>query len=644
MIILNKARIKKSREIAEKLSGERLSYLSFVEELAKSGNQDELFYAISKTFNRFHDVPQLLSAMQESGYLETRGELKDFYEYSELHRKKYKKILLENISRTSPEDLFAYLEWQLNRLAYRNIGYDNRVVPENVSSSMHGSLVSTIPWICLALCNAEISQGKKKNLAKRNSVCKRIISSAGYYKTISNQLSGMFRGDYNVLNSEDFFRNFSITENMKLNGFNKLKYFLELTNKCWRKIEVYRDLNYKHYINREENIDALLDIGKKTGFISDPNNNGDVLRFDFANGNEFQNEINLKKSRALISIVYGGFDTTFVFKENPYRTQDLVDIHDTICSFCRIMQKENKKYISRGDVNIFSGNKEKLLSVLKISKSKSDLIDLFSLKINNNTSLPSERLPIIKTGGTYHVIPTYASDHQIENLTDRILSREDISIENSKEAGKGLLLENYLRERLSESGYHVHGINRNQKKNIPEIDGIFPLEGKYLILFEAKASIPPEEREDAYKFADNHISKAIEQLDERICFIKNQPKEFEERARYSAKELKIIPLIISNAHYFSGMRFVSPKGNDVWFLDATTFLKILCDGEINAWEPMGSHSEYTYRHSVVSLSSPESKVSALKKPYQFLKSTHRGTVQVLDHGVGFEIAYETHVF
>lgn len=644
MIILSKARIKKSREIAEKLSGESLSYLSLVEELAKNGNQDELFYAISKTFNRFHDVPQLLSAMQESGYLETRGELKDFYEYSELHRNKYKKTLLENIYRTSPEDLFSYLEWQLNRLAHHNIGYDNRVVPENVSSSMHGSLISTIPWICLALCNVEMPQGKKKNLAKRNAVCKRIISSAGYYKTISTQLSEMFRGDYNIQNRENFFRNFSINESMKLNGFNKLKFFLELRNKSWRKIEIYRDLNYKHYINREENIDAILDIGKKTGFISDLNNNGDILKFDFANGYEFQNEINLKKSATLISIVYGGLDTSFTFKEKTYRIQDLVDIHETIFSFCRAIQKENKKHIARGDANIFSGNKEKLLSSLKISKRKSDLIDLFSIKIDNTTSLPSARLPIIKIGRTYHIIPTYALDHQIENLTDRILSREDISIDDSKGAGKGLLLENHLRAKLSESGYHVHGISRNQKKGVPEIDGVFPLGGKYLILFEAKASIPPEEREDAYKFADNHISKAIEQLDERICFIEKKPEEFEERSRYSAKELRIIPVIISNAHYFSGMRFVSPKCHDVWFLDATTFLKIFCDSKINAWEPIGSHSDYTYRHSVVSLSSPESKVSALKKPYQFLKSTHRGTVQVLDHGVGFEIAYETHVF
>ena len=626
------------------LSEETLSYISIVEELAINGRQDELFYAISKAFHRLHDVPQLLSAMQDAGYLETRGKVKDFYEHSEIHKNKYKQTLVENIYRTSPEDLFAYLEWQLNRLTYCNTGYDNRVVPEHVSSSMHGSLISTIPWICLALCNEEMPRGKKKNLTKRNTICKRIISSAGYYKTISTQLSEMFRGDYNILDSDNFYRNFSITESMKHHDFNKLKFFLELTNTSWRKIEIYRDLNYKHYINREENIDAILDIGKKTGFISDLNNNGDILKFDFANGYEFQNEINLKKSATLISIVYGGFDTSFTFKGKTYRIQDLIDVHETIFSFCRAIQKENRKHIARGDANIFSGNKEKLRSALKISERKSDLIDLFSIKIDNTTSLPSARLPIIKIGGTYHIIPTYTLDHQIENLTDRILSREDISIDNSKGAGKGLLLENHLRAKLSKSGYHVHGISRNQKKGIPEIDGVFPLGGKYLILFEAKASIPPEEREDAYKFADNHISKAIDQLDERICFIKKKPKEFEERSRYSAKELRIIPVIISNAHYFSGMKFISPKGYDVWFLDATTFLKIFCDGEISAWEPIGSHSEYACRHSVVSLSSPESKVSALKKPYQFLKSTHRGTVQVLDHGVGFEIAYETHVF
>ena len=352
------------------LSEETLSYISIVEELAINGRQDELFYAISKAFHRLHDVPQLLSAMQDAGYLETRGKVKDFYEHSEIHKNKYKQTLVENIYRTSPEDLFAYLEWQLNRLTYCNTGYDNRVVPEHVSSSMHGSLISTIPWICLALCNEEMPRGKKKNLTKRNTICKRIISSAGYYKTISTQLSEMFRGDYNILDSDNFYRNFSITESMKHHDFNKLKFFLELTNTSWRKIEIYRDLNYKHYINREENIDAILDIGKKTGFISDLNNNGDILKFDFANGYEFQNEINLKKSATLISIVYGGFDTSFTFKGKTYRIQDLIDVHETIFSFCRAIQKENRKHIARGDANIFSGNKEKLRSALKISERK----------------------------------------------------------------------------------------------------------------------------------------------------------------------------------------------------------------------------------------------------------------------------------
>ncbi|TQV87672.1 hypothetical protein [Aliikangiella coralliicola] len=643
MIILNKSGIKKAREISIKLQEEDLDHHLFVQGLTKLGLENELFYAISKSFERIKNTHLLLFAMQEIGLLETRGDVKGFYEHSDFHKRKQKLMLYENVRRTSVEDLFSYLEWQLNRLAYCNIGYDNQEVPENVSSSMFGSLISTIPWICLAIRNVEPLKGRKKNISKRNSICKRVISSAGYFKTISTQISEVLRGDYNIVTSHSFYKKYGITENMKSIGFDKLDFFIELTNHTWRKNEIYRDLNYKHYINREETNDAIFEIAKKSGFVSSTDN-GKLLKIDFAKGNDFQKEVSLKKSIVLLSVVYGGIDNQFTFNEKRFFIRDLVDIYKCIFNFCEKIQKENKRTVKSGGAKIFSGTKNKLLSTLKIPKNKSYLLELFSLKVERGLTFPSTWLPIIKIGTLYYIIPTYAKDHPIENLIDRILSREEISLDYSKGVGKGHLFEDYLKKKLEEGGYKVNRVKRSQKKNIPEIDGLFTLGGKYLILYEAKASIPPEEREDAYRFADNHISKALEQLDKRIEFIEKRPTEFEARTRYSAKELEIIPFIVSNAHYFSGAQFTSPNGHDVWFMDATTFLNILCNEEIKAWEPNGPNSDYTYQHSSVSLTSLESKISALKKPYQFLKSTHRGTIQILEHGVGFEIAYETQIF
>ncbi|WP_444898363.1 hypothetical protein ACJJIX_16625 [Microbulbifer sp. VAAC004] len=642
MIVLSKDRRRKSKVVGKQLDGLKGCYSEFLQHIDAHGLMDELKYHLSSKRSYNGSVVKILNAMQSLGSYSDQGDVLGFFTYSIRYREKYGATLSENVNRLNYYDLFSYLEWQLQRLAHKNIGYDNRVANEHVSASMFSSLTSTIPWIVMMLDAKELVSGGKKKLSKRNSVGKKIISSAGYYRTISNEISNIFRGEYKVLSGEKFFHKYRVSESLRLQGFEKMKYFLDLYNKEWRPSEIYRDLNFQYYHQREENKDIILELGRRAGFIKSDDLKKEI-RFDFDKGYSFQRLMSFQKVRASLSVVYGDIYRKFRFGDSTYCIDDLVVICEALDNVCRRYSKANKSRVGKGNAEIFCGNKNQLMKALGVSSQKEKLLSLFVFDLVGKVGSLSFDAPIYRAGLNYYFIPRYVMDLMYEKLIDRILSGNDVGLDFDRGVHKGHVFEEYLKEELGEAGYAVNSIKMDQRKGVPEIDGLFRLGSDHLVIYEAKASIPPEERDEAYRFVDNHISKALDQLDKRVEFVQQSPGMIEERVGYPVKNLEVIPLIVSNAHYFSGSRFTTPGGIDVWFLDATTFLRILCQSKINSWTAVGDKREYMYRYANRPLTTVESKISAIKKPYQYLRSVHQSTVQILDHGVGFEIAHEVSV-
>lgn len=122
---------------------------------------------------------------------------------------------------------------------------------------------------------------------------------------------------------------------------------------------------------------------------------------------------------------------------------------------------------------------------------------------------------------------------------------------------------------------------------IPEIDGMFLIDN-VIFIYEAKASIKPENFVEAFNFLKDSLLKAQDQIRERIDILENDTvkRQFiEEQTGLSFEGKTIQPLIVCNHMFFSGYKELSvDEARHIPIIDFILLRKVITDRKAPVWE------------------------------------------------------------
>lgn len=231
-------------------------------------------------------------------------------------------------------------------------------------------------------------------------------------------------------------------------------------------------------------------------------------------------------------------------------------------------------------------------------------------------------------------VPSLILNQSYDKVVDKILSRRTITLKAGKN-GKGSTFETELERLIKDSGYRWGKTNQDSKKGVPEIDGAFLLSEKTLVVYEAKCSVKPEERADAYRFVENHLVRALDQLAKRISYLRHCSDDASQRLGFPVHGCQIVPLVITNHPYFTGLEIVTSGADNAHVLDYDLFAHIVSRRVVPSWSY--DAGEQGYRRSEVRLETVEELLEAIKKPWAYLRSMAPAQVQVSEDGVAFRI-------
>lgn len=532
---------------------------------------------------------------------------------------------IDAIEKVSAEDLIYFLEYKLQFMLKNSVAFDGKKSSPEVIDSQYQHLTSTFNEIIKFISIQNIPFSGHSSISHTKN-CEKIIFSLSYFLIIKEQIKEVLNFSYEVIPSKlipaEYFGKLS----------EKVDFLLTRKTSNWGSLEIYRDLNYA-YLNRvEESEQEILAIMKSIGLVRS-NRKGDVLQFDFSKEKKFDTEIRFHKVEKLIAEIYESTEREFYFKNKKFTISNLVDIAKKIYTFSeKIDINEQQTSVKR---KIYRYGEKQLWRILDFNKQLQILFELFTYDFDSDFQSKSTSLPILRKNNIYYISSSHISNQSYEKVIDKILSRNDISV-ILLEKEKGLSFESKLQSNIRNAGFQVGKIKRDEKKGVPEIDGIFSLSDKDIIVYEAKCTIKPEERDDAYGFVENHLSKACDQLLIRLEFLKNFPREAEERIKFPIENKKITCLVITNHSYFTGLTISSENGDLIHIIDQNLLLHILSKNTMPSWSI--NLQSGTYFRQEVNLNNKDSIISAIKDPVKFLRSKAKGNVQISEYGAAYEIS------
>ncbi len=605
----------KSRKLAEEyyfsvLGGENI--------VSSQDEVDKLFYVIStKPFDVENNLFVLTSVCEKFEEYEI---YREFYTYSISHWESREKDIEFLYGKVTSIEILQYFMDMLYDLKYKNKGYDSVVVDDYISSSMFSEMESTYKCILRGIYRYGKPGEPKKNISKRNSYCRKLVKKTAYQKVIGYQLREVFRNSYVPCYFSSVFGECS--------GPNrKPEFYLCTVDEKWMRKELYRDLRITNE-NRDRLYSTAYDVAKRY-FESEDFRDGPVFRVDME---AVEHDVKSLVEEEKIKDIYDTYNSHFYFKGSRYPVKIILQI------MVRVVYSNGSSLVDKSD-GLIRYNEDDFIRVFKIFDSK--LIELFVYDLNDGSGVLKEYSPCFRLDGYYYIAPITLDFINVGKCIDQILSHSDVKLDQNGDANKGTHFERYLSKVLGSYGYDVKYTNKSEKNRVPEIDGLFLLGKEYLVVYEAKSSVNVEGRHEVFRFMDNHVSKALEQLDKAIDFIENDPDGLRLRTGLNLSGRKVIPLIVSNINYFSGSEVRTKNNRTVHFVDSNLLLSVLCDSRISEWNKVGYDNDYSSREVI--LATEHRKINALQDPSQFMKSLHGSRVQVLDHGVAFTMAREFNV-
>lgn len=528
----------------------------------------------------------------------------------------------------SAEDLVIYVENIVTRIDDDSTAPDGVKYPEKIIDSMRSHIVSNIGGLLDFVQRQKIPFTGRPTQRNRQYAAQSFKSLSNFHSVIYSIIE-VLHGHYMPLNvsvgdAAELLKKRPVTKDKKF------LYFLARNPPEWSRLEICRDLNYSFIGSRPNDEDKLMKASIASGFHRYDETNR-FLRVDFEKSANFEVELDFQAVISILKDVYGSTECLFSIGNKKYQIDQLILIAKRIALLrVGVFGKNIRK---RYDDRIISFGYRSLMKALGATTDLEALVDLFAFDTAaTRHPVSAQFLPLFRRGKVYYLMPSLMDAMCYEKVLDKILSRKDIAIET---LDKGYAFEATIADLLANGGYEFGVVKRDELSGVPEIDGIISLDDETVVVYEAKCSVKPETRDDALTFIENHLEKAIRQLTERILFVRTRAEELESRVGFSVKNKTIVPLIITNHSYFTGLK-ATAGSERAFIIDIELFKDIF----IRKVAPIWQYSEQTRRyfrkeHSVQSASQIIGILSDLPG---LLESASPGTVVVNDFGIGYEIS------
>ena len=410
----------------------------------------------------------------------------------------------------------------------------------------------------------------------------------------------------------------------------KVDFFLRRTTDGWRDLEIYRDLNYSCLTSQSNNAEDVMRIMESAKMLS-IYEEGEYLHFNFARTAEFELEKKFHLIENLLTSIYGSMQTVFSITQMSLTISNLISATKKIHVLAaRIHDQGNK---NGRKVQKF-GEKQLWRALDIICKKEKNALDLLTFDINQINGNSRFSL-LLRSEGIYYLLPSHILSQSYEKVIDKILSRPDVKF-HEKQSAKGTIFENTLKESISFAGYKVGTIKGDHVKRVPEIDGIVSLSNETIIMYEAKCTVKPEERDDAFNFIENHLAKACDQLYVRKKFLQTHPGMAEERIQFPISGREIVCLVVTNHSYFTGMKIFLEDDSIAHVIDQSLLLQILSQKRMPSWSY--DEESLAYTRSEVPLNENQEILNAITNPVSYLRSTAKAYINISDNGCAYEIS------
>lgn len=640
MMIINQETIKQFCKKFAKLKTEyeKLDYLKYKYEAGKF-EFHRIFLHSGQVYNLNISTINELIIFIKSTNIENKKRIEedlDFLQYliqkKGMYSDKIKAYIDNNSNSIYVEDLLNYLEY-LNFSKEEN-GYsiDGKTYPKVILDSQYNHILDSFTGIIEIIRNYNIPCINSKR-RKINDLCNEI------YKLETRRYS--IRGFINATMME-------LYKPEKINDYtydeiNFGTVYLALNNPpYWPALEIYRDLNFTHLVNDEIDVNADLNLAEKAGCIR-TSHGDEFMHIDYAKGNEWILERDIYQAYKLISLMYGDRDTTFSYKDKKYKIDDMLSIYSAIQKY--ILENKNQwinKFKSDESCSLIGVFGERaLLRLLGLNSDKIELLKLLSYDINGKDK--PELLnykPLIRGDKIYYILPMWIDHISPERAIDKILSDENlVQVYLSEQTKKGFLFEDTVELFFKSCNIKFFKTKRDEDNGIPEIDGMLIID-EYLFVFEAKASIKPENIIEAYNHLNSRLAKAKDQLDERMNILLNDEKRLaiiEEKIQFNISGLKIVPFVLVNHHFFNGyIGLINDTGDNYYpIIDFSTLKEIIINKKVPCWEY--NEEKGCYKRWELPFTIGQELEQYLKYQINCLISCESPTFQMLEDKIMFKI-------
>ncbi|WP_321993481.1 hypothetical protein [Clostridium butyricum] len=638
-MIINQRKVKEFSKRFRKLKTqvERLDFLK--------DNYKEKKFEFHRTFLNsgdiynlnFTKIDELIDFLKTMDYdnnqiIEDLDFLKHLMEKKNLYDSQIKKYIDDNYKKVCIEDLFNFLEYLNYNIQENGLSIDGKKYNKSILISQYDHMLESFPGIIDTAMKCKI-RSESSNIKKINNLCSEIFRLGSHHQSIRQFLNATMMEWYKPKKKNNYTYN-----NIDLGNV-----YVAMNNpKYWPLLEIYRDLNFIDFNEKDMDYNTRISLAEKAECIRISDNN-EFMYVDLAKGSTWYVEEEMYKSYELLQPMYGDKNNIFIYNNKKYKINDLLRVYGSIKNYIF----DNKaKWIDRFKLNkegslIKIFGERSLARLLKIDNDMIELLRLLSYDINSEEKIEILNYkPLIRKDKVYYILPTWIDHISLERCIDKILSDEHIvKVELQEETQKGLLFENTIEKFFRSCNIKFFKVKRDEDNKIPEIDGMFIID-KYLFIFEAKASIKPETIMEAYNYLNSTLAKAKKQLDERIDVILNDKKRLdiiEEKIKINISELQLVPFVLVNHHYFNGYIDLKYIEEDSYYpiIDFSTLKKVIVNQKVPCWE--FNKEKEVYKKVEIDIKNGRELEHYLKYQLNGLISWEKPTYQLLEDKILFRI-------
>ncbi|MCU6792466.1 hypothetical protein OB236_10030 [Paenibacillus sp. WQ 127069] len=441
----------------------------------------------------------------------------------------------------SIEKLFGYID----HLKYGIDSYDElygQKYPPEILNSHFEHVLDCMNEFIDVIRAYNIPQGEISNTYSKASeeLCKRISKKGAIKSNLNTLMMELIR-----IKRIENYKHEEIIVDQVFNKSHNIHY--------WRKLEIYRDLNYQRQYN-EIAEEKEIHLYKESGFIKELSK--ELLYMDESKDIDVYVEIEQYKVKQILQPLYGDLSNNFIYNKRSYNVEELLDVYKKILKL--VLQQQLKFEDGQKNILLKYGAKG-LLRRLGLANQEKDLLELFSFNIDDRR-VPSHVVhskPLIRVGQIYYIIPYFIENISVESCIDKILSTEVELITNNNDA-KGYLFESQIKSYFEKLNINLYQIAKDDKYGIPEIDGLFVLD-EYIFIFEAKATIKPANIMEAYNNLKGKVYEGYKQLELRTQVLLNieQRDIIGKKIGINLNEKKVAPFLLMNHYFFNGYQELS---------------------------------------------------------------------------------------